>query len=64
MEARKIMDCLLYNSFTFVKGIGLKTETTLKELGINSWNDVIKNQYLNCFQNENGMPYGTVSIQP
>ncbi len=42
MEARKIMDCPLYNSFTFVKGIGLKTETTLKELGINSWKDVIK----------------------
>ena len=44
MEARKIMDCLLYNSFTFVKGIGLKTETTLKELGINSWSDVKKNE--------------------
>ncbi len=44
MEASKIMDCPLYNSFTFVKGIGLKTEATLKELGINSWKDVIKQQ--------------------
>ncbi len=44
MEASKIMDCPLYNSFTFVKGIGLKTEATLKELGINSWKDVIKKQ--------------------
>jgi hypothetical protein len=32
----------LLNSFTFVKGIGPKTETTLKELGINCWDDVIK----------------------
>jgi len=32
----------LLNSFTFVKGIGVKTETTLKGLGINCWNDVIK----------------------
>ena len=38
------VDCPLFNSFTFVKGIGLKTETTLKELGINCWNDVIKKQ--------------------
>ena len=36
------MNCPLFNSFTFVKGIGLKTETTLRELGINCWNDVIK----------------------
>jgi len=32
----------LLNSFTFVKGIGVKTETTLKGLGINCWDDVIK----------------------
>ena len=38
------MNCPLFNSFTFVKGIGLKTETTLRELGINCWNDVIKKQ--------------------
>ncbi len=36
------MNYPLFNSFTFVKGIGEKTETTLKELGINSWEDVIK----------------------
>ena len=36
-------DCPLFNSFTFAKGIGLKTETTLKKLGINSWSDVLKN---------------------
>jgi len=34
----------LYNSFTFVKGIGIKTEVTLRELGIYCWNDVIKKQ--------------------
>ena len=34
----------LYNSFTFVKGIGVKTELTLRELGIYCWNDVIKKQ--------------------
>ena len=34
----------LYNSFTFVKGIGIKTELTLRELGIYCWNDVIKKQ--------------------
>jgi len=34
----------LYNSFTFVKGIGVKTEVTLRELGIYCWNDVIKKQ--------------------
>jgi len=38
------VDCPLFNSFTFVKGIGLKTESTLRELGINCWNDVIKKQ--------------------
>ncbi|KKK78574.1 hypothetical protein LCGC14_2842200, partial [marine sediment metagenome] len=38
------MSCPLFNSFTFVKGIGLKTETTLRELGINCWNDVIRKQ--------------------
>ena len=38
------MNCPLFNSFTFVKGIGLKTETTLNKLGINCWNDVIKKQ--------------------
>ena len=34
----------LFNSFTFVKGIGVKTETTLRELGISCWNDVVKKQ--------------------
>ena len=34
----------LFNSFTFVKGIGEKTQTTLKELGISRWDDVIKKQ--------------------
>ncbi len=34
----------LFNSFTFVKGIGEKIETTLKGLGIKSWHDVMKNQ--------------------
>jgi len=34
----------LFNSFTFVKGIGIKTEITLRELGINCWNDVLKKQ--------------------
>ena len=34
----------LFNSFTFVKGIGIKTEVTLRELGISCWNDVIKKQ--------------------
>ncbi len=34
----------LFNSFTFVKGIGVKAETTLRELGICCWNDVIKKQ--------------------
>ncbi|MHA1234313.1 MAG: ribonuclease H-like domain-containing protein [Promethearchaeota archaeon] len=37
-------NCPLFNSFTFVKGIGIKTETTLRELGIHCWNDVIKKQ--------------------
>ena len=36
------VNCPLVNSFTFIKGIGVKTETKLKELGINSWDDVIK----------------------
>ena len=31
----------LFNSFTFVKGIGVKAETKLRELGIRSWNDVV-----------------------
>ena len=35
---------LLFNSFTFVKGIGNKAETTLRGLGICCWNDVIKNE--------------------
>ena len=39
-----VKDCPLYNSFTFVKGIGVKTEERLKELGINCWDDVMKNQ--------------------
>ena len=34
----------LFNSFTFVKGIGIKTETVLREFGIFCWNDVIKKQ--------------------
>ncbi len=34
----------LFNSFTFVKGIGVKAEVTLRELGICCWNDVIKEQ--------------------
>ncbi len=38
------VDCPLFNSFTFAKGIGLKTETTLRELGISCWSDIIKNQ--------------------
>ena len=37
-------DYPLFNSFTFVKGIGVKAETTLRELGICCWNDVIKKQ--------------------
>lgn len=32
----------LYNSFTFVKGIGLKTESKLGKLGITCWDDVRK----------------------
>jgi len=35
---------LLFNSFTFVKGIGAKAEITLRELGICNWNDVVQNQ--------------------
>ena len=31
----------LFNSFTFVKGIGVKAETKLRELGICCWNDVV-----------------------
>ena len=31
----------LFNSFTFVKGIGVKAESTLRELGIRCWNDVV-----------------------
>ncbi len=46
------VNCPLYNSFTFVKGIGLKTELTLKELGINCWNDVIKLQCPELFPNQ------------
>ena len=38
------VNCPLFNSFTFVKGIGVRTETTLNELGINCWDDVIKKQ--------------------
>ncbi|KKM97511.1 hypothetical protein LCGC14_1167230, partial [marine sediment metagenome] len=44
MKEFKLTDGAIFNSFTFVKGIGLKTETTLKDLGINSWDDVIKKQ--------------------
>ena len=39
-----VMNFPLFNSFTFVKGIGEKIETTLKGLGIKSWHDVMKNQ--------------------
>ena len=46
------MNCPLFNSFTFVKGIGLKTETTLRELGINCWNDVIKKQRPELFSKQ------------
>ncbi len=42
MKKFKLTDGAIFNSFTFVKGIGLKTEATLKELGINCWNEVIK----------------------
>ena len=34
----------LFNSFTFVKGIGDKAEITLRELGIKCWNDVVIKQ--------------------
>ena len=34
----------LFNSFTFVKGIGVKAEVKLRELGIRCWNDVIKKE--------------------
>ena len=37
-------DCPLFNSFTFVKGIGLKSEAVLRGLGITCWDDVIKKQ--------------------
>ncbi|MHA1987859.1 MAG: ribonuclease H-like domain-containing protein [Promethearchaeota archaeon] len=37
-------ECPLSNSFTFVKGIGLKAETTLNELGITCWNDLLEKQ--------------------
>jgi len=37
-----VVNCPLFNSFTFVKGIGVKAEITLRELGIYCWNDVIK----------------------
>ena len=36
------VNCPLFNSFTFVKGIGQRTESILRELGINCWDDVIK----------------------
>lgn len=35
-------DHLLFNSFTFVKGIGVKSETTLRELGVRCWKDVLE----------------------
>ena len=44
-----VVDCPLFNSFTFAKGIGLKTETTLKKLGINSWIDVKKKECPDLF---------------
>lgn len=34
----------LFYSFTFIKGIGIKAELTLRKLGIYCWNDVIKKQ--------------------
>ena len=38
------MNCPLFHSFTFIKGIGMQTEATLKELGVHCWDDIIKNQ--------------------
>ena len=46
------MNCPLFNSFTFVKGIGLKAEITLRELGISCWNDVIKKQCPELFSKQ------------
>ena len=46
------VNCPLFNSFTFVKGIGIKTETTLKGLGITCWNDVIKRECPKLFPNQ------------
>jgi len=39
----------LFNSFTFVKGIGVETEVTLRNLGIRCWNDVIKKERPDLF---------------
>jgi uncharacterized protein YprB with RNaseH-like and TPR domain len=38
------LDCPLFSSFTFVKGIGIKTEMTLRDFGIRCWDDVIQKQ--------------------
>ena len=43
-EISSEVNCPLFNSFTFIKGIGDKAETKLKELGIRCWNDVVKKQ--------------------
>jgi hypothetical protein len=42
----------LFNSFTFVKGIGIKAETTLRELGIRCWNDVVIKQRPELFSKQ------------
>ena len=42
----------LFNSFTFVKGIGIKAETTLRELGILCWNDVVIKQRPELFSKQ------------
>ncbi len=39
----------LFNSFTFVKGIGVETEVKLRNLGIRCWNDVIKKERPDLF---------------
>jgi len=44
-----VVDCPLFSSFTFAKGIGVKTEATLKDLGINSWSDVTKKECPDLF---------------
>ncbi len=38
------MNCPLFHSFTFIKGIGIRTEGALNELGVHCWDDIIKRQ--------------------